>query len=436
MLLKYLLQQLDPLENNRPYYIAYSGGLDSHVLLHAMAQLRYQFPGLSLHAIHVHHGLSPNADSWADHCRRVAMALNIDFRCEYVQKSPAPGDSIEAWAREVRYAVFARHLLPNSILLTAHTQDDQAETLLLQLLRGAGPKGLSAMPRRQVFSSSYLLRPLLNLTRQQLQEYAVQYQLTWIEDDSNINPRFDRNFLRHQVMPVLRQRWPAAGRNIARSAGHCAEAAAGLAELAHHDLAAYASAPALPIAALSGLSPSRQRNALRYWLSNLGCRLPNTRHMQQIQQDLINGRLDSRPQVNWGSWAIRRSQQSLIVTPVVTQLALPQEISWDLSMPLQLPGGLGELRAIKQIGGLTLSIDPANLKIRFRHGGERCRPEGRAHSTTLKKLFQEWRVPVWQRSTIPLLYYQDELAAVIGHCVCTPFAAPAGQMGWAIFLNV
>ena len=434
--LKNQLISIADLHGNQQLCIAYSGGLDSHVLLHLMSQLRAQNSEWSLRAVHVHHGLSPHADRWVEHCRTVCVDLNIDFHCEYLHESLPTGESVEAWARQARYAALEKSLTPGAILLTAHTQNDQAETVLLQLLRGAGPKGLAAMPQQQVFASGLLFRPLLNLTRQQLHEYALQQKFSWIEDESNADHRFDRNFLRHRIIPVLRERWPQLEKNISRSAQHCAEAISGLEDLARLDLSAKISEQipqTLSIELLRTLSPARQRNLLRYWLSGLGCRLPNTRHMQRIQQDLVNSSVDSQPQVSWDHWIMRRHRQWLIVERKAATMNLTEFLPWDLSAPLELPHGLGRLVAVQQLnGGLSLNINPEQLTIRFRRGGERCRLAGKNQSTSLKKLFQEWDIPSWRRSTIPLLYYGDELAAIIGYGICAEFAAHQGERGWSI----
>ena len=435
ILLDYLRDQLvSQRATPQAFCIAYSGGLDSHVLLHLMAQLQQQFPTIALRAIHVHHGLNPRADSWVEHCRHTCAGLNIDFHCEYLQGSPSRGQSVEAWARESRYAALAKHLSSEEWLITAHTEDDQAETVLLQLLRGAGPKGLAAMPQCQSLASGYLYRPLLNFSRAELQEYAKCNHLLWLEDDSNSDLRFDRNFLRHQIIPVLRQRWPGLSPNLARTAEHCAAAAHNLRELAQQDLGEYVQAKILPLPVLQILSPDRQRNALREWLTQLGCRLPNTRHIHRIQQDLLAGRNDSQPQVSWDCWTIRRYRQELIVTAVhAANLTIPQNIRWDLSSPLLLPDSLGTLTAVKEKnGGLSLAIDPGRLSIGFRLGGERCRLPGKNHSTALKKLFQQWQIPPWQRDSIPLLYHDDQIAAVIGYCICAPFAASPHEISWKI----
>lgn len=432
-----LRDQLVFLSDASPAFcVAYSGGLDSQVLLHAMAQLRKQFPHLILRAIHVHHGLNLQADNWVNHCRNVCAEFKIDFHCEYLLDSPAPGLSVEAWARDSRYAVFASHLTHHECLLTAHTQDDQAETVLLQLLRGAGPKGLAAMPQRQSLGSGFLHRPLLNFSRSRLQQYADEFGLSWVEDNSNDDLRFDRNFLRHSILPALRERWPSASQNLARSAQHCAAAADILSAVARQDLGEQACAKTLPLAVLNRLPLDRQRNALREWLHQLGCRLPNTGQLERIERDLLQGRVDAQPQVSWGCWTLRRYRQELMV--IANDAGKPSEnlppaTPWDLSTALKLPGALGVLTATQErCGGLSLSIDTSRLSVGFRQGGERCRLAGKTHSVALKKLFQEWRIPPWRRGQIPLLFEGDELVAVIGYGVCANYAASPQDIGWQI----
>ncbi|MBS0350321.1 MAG: tRNA lysidine(34) synthetase TilS [Proteobacteria bacterium] len=411
--------------------LAYSGGLDSHVLLHSLWQLRELYPSLSIKAVHVHHGLSANADFWLAHCSRICNQLQIDFVAKRVNSKPKPGESIEAWARKARYNILESLLSKNDILLTAHTQNDQAETLLLQLLRGAGPKGLASMAYQQSFGNGHHFRPFLNLTRQELKKYALHYQLSWIEDDSNTDLRFDRNFLRHQILPLLQQRWPAAVENIARSAGHCAEAASLLNELAQIDLENNQPQDQLDLAILRKLKPTRQRNLLRYWFDLRKCGQPNSAKLYRIQEEMICGRVDSQPQISWGQWILRRFKDRLRLIQATALNELPI-IPWDLSTPLLLPGNLGQLVACKnQKGGLSTHLDPQKISIRFRRGGERCQLTYKNHAA-LKKLFQQWQTPQWERGQIPLLYYNEDLAAVIGYCVCAPFAANKEELGWTI----
>ncbi|MDG4605564.1 MAG: tRNA lysidine(34) synthetase TilS, partial [Candidatus Contendobacter sp.] len=245
--------------------VGYSGGMDSHVLLHLLAMQRELWPERTLEAIYVDHGLHPASAVWGGHCARVCRELNVPFRTLRIDARPAPGESPEAAARQARYAALAAALEPDAALLTAHHRDDQAETLLLQLLRGAGPHGLAAMPEAARLGQGRLLRPLLNVDRAALLAYAHTQQLQWIEDASNADTGFDRNYLRHRILPLLRERWPAANRVLARSARLCAETAGWLDAEADADLARVMTArpDALSVPALRELSELRQRNLLR-----------------------------------------------------------------------------------------------------------------------------------------------------------------------------
>lgn len=298
-----------PALSENAFCVAYSGGEDSHVLLHALAQCRKQvaFP---LRAIHVHHGLSSQADQWMLHCQSVCDALFIPLIIEKVQLNLQPGDSVEAVARRERYAVFQRLLQPQEILVTAHTANDQTETFLLQLLRGAGVKGLSAMPKRKTLGVGFLERPLLPFSREDLHQYALQHQLKWIEDDSNALLRFNRNYLRHEVLPQIQKRWPEVWATVSRSAKHCAEASALLDELAQMDLQ-NETKDKLSIENLLTLSPARQRNALRYWIHQQGYLLPNQKHIEEIFQSVILADESAKPVVAWGEVEIRRHKKHL-----------------------------------------------------------------------------------------------------------------------------
>lgn len=426
---------LTSLTKNRCFYIAYSGGLDSHVLLYMMARLRHTYPDLKLNAIHIHHGLNTCADIWEQHCETICTDLKVDYQCRRLNLNPQHGESLEAVARQARYQAFSEILPAHSDLLLAHNQNDQAETVLLQLLRGAGPKGLSAMPHCKVFSVGHLIRPLLDFTRDEIQSYAEQNQLEWHEDSSNAETRFDRNYLRHRVIPVLSARWPAVAKNLSRSAQHCATTSNLLAQLAQQDLMqAITDQPhILAVPPLQALTADRQANALRYWIHSLGYPLPNTRKLQQLQQDLLYSREDAVPKIAWGEVVMQRYRQQLFLLPQVDTQSIDEVMTWNLVEPLLLPSNLGQLHAVQQLGtGLASVINQQPLSIRFRCGGERCRPVGHQHSYTLKKLFQNWGIPPWQRQRIPLLYCGDQLAAVIGYCICAEFSVSKQEQGWMI----
>jgi tRNA(Ile)-lysidine synthase len=414
---------------NNTYWVAYSGGIDSHVLLHLLAELRKQHP-IELRAIHVNHGLSPHAAMWAAHCASVCQALNVG----YIQKSvvvAAAGNSLEAEARHQRYAIFSSVLTANDILLTSHHQDDQAETLLLQLLRGAGPKGLAAMPVQKSLGTALHARPLLNFSRHDIEAYAEANQLRWIEDESNANTDFSRNFIRQDIMPLFKQRWPSAAVTLARAAQHCAEAQLLVETLAAQDLAhATGSVPdTLSIAYLLTLDAARQKQVLRWWLKQLGLSLPSTIKIERIREDVLLARADKMPHVNWVGGEVRRYDDDLYGMQPLAEMNKQQSYIWDFKQPLLVPD-IGTLTA-RQVIGQGIRADIGSVSVRFRQGGEVCRLPGRQCSHQLKKLMQEWRIPPWQRDRIPLLYVEDKLVAGVGFFVCEEVEAKANNPGYS-----
>ena len=434
--------QLLPFFNNintQHLWLGYSGGLDSHVLLHALVELittqQFNIALTQLHAIHINHGWSQHASAWDQHCRQVCYDLNVDYRSLTINAKAENGESPEAYAREARYAALTNFINEYDLLLTAHQQDDQAETLLVQLLRGSGIKGLASMPQLTPFAKGWHLRPLLAVTRDDLLAYAKQQQLKWIEDESNANTRYTRNFLRHTILPALKQRWPQVNATLARVAEHCAEAAALLDELAQEDLAKIRGTQpnTLSCSALLQLSESRQKNILRYWFTQLNCEIPSTAQLQHILQDVLNSKEDACPKVVWQHKALRRYQDNLYLTDNIDLHNPDVMYEWDLKTPLFIPP-IGTLTAIlKPAQGIRADIHQlGKLTIRFRQDGERCHPIGRQGSHPLKKLFQEWQVPPWQRDQIPLLYCDDQLAAVIGYCICEPFANKNSETSWLV----
>jgi len=290
----YLLQQLRRHPDTVPcFHVAYSGGLDSHALLHALCAVRDQLD-VRIAALHVHHGLQAEADHWERHCRQVCAALDVDFTVLSVDARAGRGESPEAAARSARYGAITAWLPARHCLLTAQHQDDQAETLLLQLLRGSGVSGMAAMPETGPCGAGIQLRPLLGVTRAALQDYARQHGLVWIEDPSNSDTAFDRNFLRQRVMPVLRERWPAASSSLSRSAAHCAAASELLAQQAAHELQTLygkrqGTVSASGLAALSGV---RRDNVLRAWLKQHTRHSPSTAVLARIVRDVLGSRKD------------------------------------------------------------------------------------------------------------------------------------------------
>jgi tRNA(Ile)-lysidine synthase len=428
------------------FWLAFSGGLDSTVLLHALTKLPEKIP---LRAIHINHGWHPNADQWAQQCAAFAEKLGVTCDVITVDAKAQQGKSPEAVARTARYQAFASVMQKNDCLLTAHHQDDQAETLLLQLMRGAGVKGLAAMPEISEFAHGSHLRPLLNFSRANLEQYAQENNLTWIEDDSNLNLKFDRNFIRHQLMPLLKQRWPSAPETLARAARHCAAADELLEELATKDLNSCRGerrspagdqpvAPTLIIKNLLQLNISQQRNVLRYWLQELNISMPSEAQLEHIQNDILHSREDADPKVSWGEVEVRRYQGELFLIKKLDSRLRgnddQQKFAWELNQPLKLPN-IGTLTATQKTGcGIRCDLITDNkVTVSFRQGGERFHPQGRQGSHPLKKLFQEWKIPTWQRDQIPLIYYEDELIAIVGYAVSEKFAAHKEILGWEIY---
>lgn len=396
---------------DKTYWVGYSGGLDSHVLLHACAMLRKQYP-LRLKAVYVNHGLSPNASQWGKHCEKVCAALAIDFIQQSVHAKASLGESPEEKARDLRYAAFADLLALNDILLTAHQEDDQAETFLVQLLRGAGPKGLSAMPLMKSFAAGIHARPFLSISRTTLKNYAKDHQLSWIDDESNEDKSFTRNFLRHSLLPILKQRWPTVTKTLARVAGHCADAEVFIHEVAIEDLAGCRGIKdcTLSVEKLLRLNPSRQRQVIRVWFSEQGFSAPSSVKLAHIQTDFLQSASDKLPLMRFDQIELRRYRDELYLMPALAPHDPTLEYSWDLTQPLSLPN-LGTLSAEK----IGISSDIEQVTVRFRRGGERCYfPERQCHQE-LKSLMQQWGIPPWLRDRIPLLYSRDRLIAVVGY---------------------
>lgn len=402
-------------EKNKAY-IAYSGGVDSHVLLHGFFQLRLVYPQLQIFAIHINHGLCIGADEWQEHCRKTCMALDVPLLVQAVavKDNMEKKQSTEAAARHLRYKAFAAILPDDAVLLTAHHADDQAETLLLQLMRGAGPKGLAAIPTQSKFATNKeLLRPLLQFSRQDILQYANTCNLEWIEDDSNCDLSFERNYMRQQIVPLLKQRWPGMHQVLGRVATNCYEINYLAETLAAQDYVEVRGKEAntLVISKLLQLEPIRQRNLLRYFLQKLGLPLPSRIKIEQIQKNILHCAHDAQPLVAWAGVEIRRYRDCLYAMKPLSVHDASVVLPWDLATPLVLPNRLGKLIAD---GGRSLQ----SYIVRFRRGGERCRPRGKKHHYVLNKLMQEWQVPPWLRDRIPLIYRGDELVMVVGYCQC------------------
>ncbi|MFJ2489456.1 tRNA lysidine(34) synthetase TilS [Pseudomonas sp. NPDC087639] len=419
-----LLLSLEPWRNAAHWRIAFSGGLDSTVLLHLLACLAKTESLPALSAIHIHHGLQAAADAWPAHCQSVCDALGVPLQVERV--TVQPGASLERAARDARYAVFSSVTQSDDVLLTGQHRDDQAETLLFRLMRGAGMRGLSGMPQQRPLGQGALVRPLLDVTRAELEAYAQTHQLHWIEDPSNQDRQFSRNYLRHQVMPALTGRWPQAQASMARSAAHLREAQGLLNELAQMDLAQaltrhefeWLGLRSLELAPLAALSAARQRNALSHWLEPL-TRLPDTDHWSGWS-DLCDAAHDATPVWRLADGELHRSAGRLWWLSGVWLSAPVIGCDWhDLSSPLRLPDN-GRV----MFSGQT-PVGP--LQIRYRQGGEVMHLADRGRRD-LKRLLNERAVPRFVRGRLPLLFRGEELLAVAN----LPGLDGNGQDGWQL----
>lgn len=401
-----LKNHLKEIVSGQDFLIAYSGGLDSHVLLHLISQI----PEFTVRAIHIHHGLQTVADSWVEHCQNTCKHLNTPFEVTHLNLKPEKGESIEAVARQGRYQALDSSLQTDEILLTAQHQNDQSETLLLQLFRGAGVQGLASMPETSHFGKGKHARPLLSVSRKDLEAYAKINQLNYIEDPSNQDIAFDRNYLRNNILPQLRNRWLGLDKALNRSASIQAETKEILDEVAKEDLAKICSTKnnTLSIKNLETLSHIRQKLLLRYWITQNHFTSPSKKKLQHIFTDIIQAQDDAQPLLEWQGVQIRRYQNKLFIMQTLSKHDPSQSFIWNTHTRLE-------------IASLALTLKPEILHeknqtvtVRFRQGGEVFNSPKRHKKISLKNLFSEAHIPPWKRSRIPLIYLEDELIQIIG----------------------
>lgn len=380
--------------------LAYSGGLDSTVLLHLLARSAES----RVQAVHVHHGLQPAAEHWATHCAAVCAALGVPMHLCRVQVQ-GNGQGLEAAAREARYGALRAQMRQGDVLVTAHHQNDQAETVLLRLLRGTGPSGLAAMRPVMPFPPGLLWRPLLDVPRAELRAYAEAHGLQWIEDPQNTQGEFSRSFLRSEILPRLQTHWPAASRSLARAAELGAETAELLRELAEADLHALgAERDGLPIPALKELSAARRHNLLRHWVETRALPVPFRDTLSRVDSEVFGAVVDADPVLAWPGGEFRRYRERLFVMATLPAPPADSRLTWNTADALSLPTGCGRLQARQDAGA---------VQVRWPRPGERFRPRGAVHSRSLKNLFQERGIPTWVRLRTPVLE-RDGQAVWIG----------------------
>jgi tRNA(Ile)-lysidine synthase len=415
---------------NQRLLLALSGGLDSCVLLHLLVASK-KTNLFELYALHVHHGLSVNADSWADFCIQQCQLYNVPIQITRVKLNNDSKLGIEATARKLRYDAlfnFKLNEITPDLIVTAHHQDDQAETLLLQLFRGAGVKGLSSMA--VIDKPKRLIRPLLNVSRQDLHDYALQYNIKWCEDESNDNTQYERNFIRHDVMPVLAIRYPSVKSILARSASHLAEANDLLDALAKIDAESLLKNNSLCLQGLAALFLPRAKNLLRWWFSQNQLSMPNSEHLSEIILQLFNAKPNANINIQIQNLRLKRYQQRAYLH--CERVSEPFDMVWNGEPYLNLPNG-GQLHFKHITGsGLALKYGMTKLRITNRDGGERFKPDVLRPTRTLKHLLQEANIPPWQRDHFPLIYWHDTLAFVPNIGIAHELKASENEQGLEI----
>ena len=420
------------------FVVAYSGGIDSRVLLHCCKKLN-----LSVRAVHVHHGLQSKANEWVTHCQNTCEGLGVPIDVIYVDANKKKGESPEETARNVRYTALQSGLVAGEVLLTAQHRDDQAETLLLQLFRSASSAGLAAMPASKLLGDHLHLRPFLSFSRNEIENFAKQNALVWIEDPSNQDEAFDRNFIRKSILPSLEERWPEVKSQLSTVASLQAKNLEVLENMAAIDMAnalstqktrgVFETLSILSIDNLVHLSSSRLLNLLRYWIINTLQKQPTKKLLKEIEGSLIQSQPDANPDIVFSNFSFKKFQGNLYLIKTNNATVVQKDVGWNPSVQLDLPDLNIQIKAILSMKkGLNNQLLDELLYVRFRKGGEKFHPANRQHSQSLKKLLQEANVPPWERDVVPLIYFGDELIAVGGLWIAKAFAVSEGENGWVV----
>jgi tRNA(Ile)-lysidine synthase len=428
--------------NDKTIIIAYSGGVDSQVLLAALSTLKQQQRLTNpILVCHVNHGLSANASSWQQFATEQCQQFLLPITIHQLALKKLPQQSLEAIARDARYQCLVAASVDPAFIVTGHHLNDQTETFLLALKRGAGLKGLSSMAQQSSLAQHSLVRPLLTISRADIVAYAQHQKLDWIEDESNEDQAFDRNFIRHTIVPELAHRWPSFNKTLSRSVGHCQDAQLLLNEIAEEDFnkVSFAS-KILSIPALLSLSALRFNNVIRFFLAKHDKLMPSSAQLMQITQQL-HANSDKNPCVKISGYCLRRYQKQLYLTDDFADIS-----DWNKQMVMasdcnniKLPDNLGHIQfnvvdGTNDVANSDLDINDTDhvmeiiapkagqkVSIRFSHENPKCLPHFRDKSRALKKVLQEAKIPTWQRQRIPFIYYDETLVAALGLFICQSY---------------
>ena len=415
--------------------VALSGGRDSVVLLYLLHQLQKR-QTFTLKASHVHHGLSKNADKWVKFCEKLCTKLSVPLDVHYIKLPQKKSLGIEGEARRLRYEKILQS--KTDLVVLAHHEDDQAETFLLQLIRGAGVKGLSSMAHFD--DSRRLWRPLLNTSRTDIESYAKKHQLKWIEDESNQNIDFDRNFIRSKVLPILKNRFSYIIKVISRSTSHLAEAQYLLDDLAEIDLKSYLKSNnykyKLKVKTLDKLSNYRAKNVLRFWLEMNGQMMPSKDLLDELLRQVLTAKKDAELKIELSKDdEIRRYRDEIYIVPKKQKHEKNYEIIWSGESKIILPNG--QKLTFKKVKGRGINLKflrDQKLKIRNRQGGEFFKPDSKRPTKKIKQLLQESDLPPWEREFLPLIFVGDDLAFVPNFGIDIKFQTKAKELGLEVIV--
>ncbi len=446
---KAVFHQLDLLKlkhNNLSLYLGLSGGLDSVVLLHVLAKYCAINPKVNLTAVYIDHNLQPDSKSWVDFNRELCTRYNIVYQSYSVKVDINSSLGLEAEARTARYGVFEKLInSKDSILLTAHHLNDQAETFLLQLMRASGPRGLSAMPIVKKFSVGFLIRPLLEIKKQELSQYAFDNNLTWVEDKTNLDIKQDRNFIRNKVIPLIENRWSNFASRAAKSARFCAEHEKVLNSYLDYDLKkCKLDFRILDLTLFINYDKQKQKLLLRHWLDEVSIKDFGVSYslgdkiLKEIINNCICAKNDANTQIQIEKYILKKFQNKLYLLGKEGSAELNKSTDGEYEYIVGTDLNIESLGVRITSKFIDSNCDKVKLKfsketklcIKFRKNGERCRPSGRGGSVSVKKLLQEHNIPPWQRHLIPILYVGEDIASVIGVRNCEPYASK--ESGWVV----
>ncbi|UJX24495.1 tRNA lysidine(34) synthetase TilS [Pseudoalteromonas sp. CF6-2] len=420
----HFLAQLQPLLNNqqRRFSVALSGGVDSVVLLHLMTTVRKQYPELEIEAVYVNHGLSQHAGEWQRFCQSLCEELDVAFKAVHVEIVERSRTSLEAQAREARYQALDENCLAGSVLLLGQHLNDQLETFLLRLKRGSGLQGLASMQQQRLLASERVcFRPLINITREQIEQFADEFAITHITDDSNSDERFDRNFLRHQVMPLLTMRFQGFEKSAARSIRLLQKQQSLLDEYTQSDLEQCQNLRGgLSCESVAKFSEARQANLVRAWLNQFTHQLPSENQLHQIIEQGLTAKADAQLKICLQSGDVRRHQQHWYF---VKEQAIPEAMEIALQS-IELTDG--RKLTVKLGKGIRKPKPNEQVRVEFNKPQAQIKPLHKPGSNTLKHWFKDAKVAPWLRAQVPLIYYNDELVQVVGYFVSAQHSADDG----------